>query len=282
MRAKSPEKDRSERYLLTYADLMNLLLILFIVLFCTSIQDVKKSSAVMAAIKEGFTGSSSTASSKATGTAAKGNKTSSSTPSDDYSDFFDQLIGLLKQHGISNKVDVTANSNEVIISLKDNVLFAPAKADLDTNAVGLLKSIGSLMTKIQYGQLIIEGHTDSDPIISGNFKDNRELSLMRAYNVSSIFQSCGLSPKKILPVGYGEYYPVAPNDTDANKAKNRRVVITILRKSVTPSDQSINASDLVNTLQNAAKGKMDTGKTTNKTSSSSNSSSSSASSSSSK
>lgn len=254
MRDKPPEKDRSERYLLTYADLMNLLLILFIVLFCTSTQNVVKASAVMQAIQKSFTNKTTVVATSSTSSKTTGSKTQ---PTTDYSDFYKQLIALLKQRGLLSKVDITQSNNEVIISLKDNVLFDSSKADLSASAKSLLTNIGQLMTKISYGQLIIEGHTDSDPIHTPQFQDNRELSLMRAYNVSEVFEASGLDPAKILPVGYGQYYPVAKNDTPADKAKNRRVVLTILRNGVTPADESVTSAELVQTMQDAAVGKLE-------------------------
>lgn len=254
---KPPEKDRSERYLLTYADLMNLLLILFIVLFATSKQDVVKASSALAAIGKGFGATSSHISgSKTSGSSSAGTGLASSNSSD-YSDFYSQLIGLLKARGLLDKVDITADQNEVIISLKDNVLFAPGKADLDADATSLLASIGSLLTKISYGQVLIEGHTDSDPIHTSQFQDNRELSLIRAYNVSEVFQKAGVDPKKTLPVGYGEWWPVASNSTSSGKAMNRRVVITILRRAVTPPDQSYHADDLLQAFESTAAGKLE-------------------------
>lgn len=251
MRVKAPEKDRSERYLLTYADLMNLLLILFIVLFCTSTQDVVKSSAALNAIAQGFTGTDAAAASSSSG---KGGNAASGTNSaaTDYSNFYSNLIGLFNQRGLNDKVNITAANNEVIITLKDNVLFERSKADINGDAASLLTNIAELLKKISYGQLIIEGHTDSDPIHTAEFKDNVELSLIRAYNVSKIFTNCGIDSKKVLPVGYGENYPVAKNDTAENKAKNRRVVITILRKGLTPADESISKDDLVEKLQDPA------------------------------
>lgn len=256
MRGKSPEKDRSERYLLTYADLMNLLLILFIVLFCSASKDMVKVSEVMTAIQKGFVKTSSVAASSTSSAIGTGNASSGTAqPTSDYSEFYDQLIALLKQRGIINKVDITQSRNEVIISLKDNVLFDPGKADLGSDAQSLLTNIGGLIKKISFGQLIIEGHTDSDPIHTYQFQDNRQLSLIRAYNVSKVFEQAGVNPKKILPVGYGEYFPVAKNDTPENKAKNRRVVLTILKQGVTPADESVTTKDLVTIMQNAANNK---------------------------
>lgn len=255
MRKPEPEKDRSERYLLTYADLMNLLLILFIVLFCASAKDIVKTSAVLQSIKEGFVGGGAKVYSSAaahTKSSSKSNAQATSSETNDYSDFYDQLIALLQQRGVLNKVDITAKNNEVVISLRDNVLFAPGKADLSNDSVSLLTTMGTLISKLQYGQIAIEGHTDSDPIHNAQFQNNRQLSLMRAYQVSEVFEKCGIDPKKLLPVGYGEYYPVAPNDTPANKAKNRRVVISILRRGITPADDTVAKEDLSEALNSSS------------------------------
>lgn len=245
MRGQEPEKDKSQRYLITYADLMNLLLILFIVLFCTSTKDVVKATAVMNAIQEGFTGAAATSSDGGAGGGAGSAANGEASASSDYSDFYEHLIGLIDEKGLGEKVDITAANNQVVITLKDNVLFERSKADLGPEAVNLLTNVAELLKKIKFGQLIIEGHTDSDPIHTAEFHDNVELSLIRAYNVSKIFTNCGIDSKKVLPVGYGENYPVAPNDTPENKAKNRRVVITILRKPLTPADESISKEDII-------------------------------------
>ncbi len=249
MRGKSPEKDRSERYLLTYADLMNLLLILFIVLFCASTQDNTTAAKVLNAIAKGF-GTVSVATSSKTATVSK-----SSSASMSFNDFYNQLVALLKKNGDYDKVTVTNNDNEVIVSLKDNVLFAPGKADLDASATSLLSTMGKLITKISCGQILIEGHTDSDPLINtSQYQDNLALSSARADNVERVFLASGIAPKKLVALGYGEFWPIAPNDNAADKAKNRRVVITILKKGVTPPDQSVSASQLIKTLQDTAAG----------------------------
>jgi chemotaxis protein MotB len=249
MRGKSPEKDRSERYLLTYADLMNLLLILFIVLFCASSQDNTTAIRVLNAIAKGFGTVSVAETSKASDTST------SSSSSMSFNDFYNQLVTLLKNNGDYDKVTVTNDSNEVIVSLKDNVLFAPGKADLGVSSTNLLNSMGNLITKISCGQILIEGHTDSDPLVNtSQYQDNLALSSARADNVERVFLASGIAPKKLVALGYGEFWPIAPNDNAVDKAKNRRVVITILKKSVTPPDQSVAADQLIKTMQDAAAG----------------------------
>lgn len=249
MREKPPEKDNSERYLLTYADLMNLLLILFIVLFCMATKDVKKQRNVMNAIAKGF---GTTSSSGLTGNKGKASSKVSA-PSSDYSDFLNQLIALLQKRGVLNKVDLTDNNSEVVITLKDNLLFDRGRYDLSSDKTSLIRTIGDLMTKLSYGAIYVEGYTDSDPIHNAEVRDNMELSQKRAYNVYYILKGAGL--KKLFTAGFGELYPVAPNDTVADKAKNRRVVIAIVRKGLVPADESASTSEIQQLLQNANKAK---------------------------
>lgn len=244
MRGKAPQKDNSERYLLTYADLMNLLLILFIVLFCMATKDVSKQVDIMTEIAKGF--NANTSSTRVSAGIASSGSTKYTKPTSDYSDFYNQLYNLFKSRGILDKVGIVQTRNEVVITLKDTVLFAPGKDELGTDATSILTTVGSLLTKISYGQILVEGHTDSDPISTAQFRDNMELSLKRAYNVYNVFKLSGVNPATMQPQGYGDTKPVAKNDTDANKAKNRRVVITIMGKGLTPPDETVTASQLLN------------------------------------
>jgi chemotaxis protein MotB len=246
--ARKPKavKDTSERWLLTYADLMNLLLVLFILLYALGQTDKAKAQEVAIAIQQGFNESPS----KIAALQAYWN--SSNTNSDtQYTNFYDKLMQLIKDKGLQDKVTVKADDRGVVISLSDNVLFASGGADLNTDATNLVVSIGIIIKQVTYSQIVVEGHTDSDPIRTARYKDNLDLSTDRANNVNRLFsQSCGIDPKTMSSLGYGEYRPVAPNDTPANKAKNRRVVITILRQ-ILDANAIISADKLVSAL-NAA------------------------------
>ena len=81
--------------------------------------------------------------------------------------------------------------------------------------------------------VMVEGHTDNAPIHTFRYPSNWELSTARATTVvRSLITDFHLSPKRLSASGYGEYYPVAPNDTPENRAKNRRVDIVILRSDL--------------------------------------------------
>lgn len=274
MPKKAPEKENSERWLLTYSDLMNLLLILFIILYSASKADAAKMAQVAQSLKEGFKGdlTASTSASASTSKTTSSSTSSGSTlpnywtnQNTQYSQFLDDLVKLLKSKNLLSKVEITADNRGIVISLRDNVLFTPGSADLSTDANSLITGIGDLLKPLSFTQLIIEGHTDSDPLKHSVFKDNRDLSSERANNVARVMEACGLTPQKIASIGYGQYKPVAANTTAANKAKNRRVVITILRQEL--SAQNITTAESV--VKSASSSKTSSSSSSSSTSSSS-------------
>lgn len=243
---KPPEKDNSERYLLTYADLMNLLLILFIVLYSMSKTDVQKATQVANAIRGGFNAAAlTTSSSSGTASSVQGGGGTASSGSD-YSGFYDKLIALINQAGLSNQVTVVSDSSDVVITLKDSALYASGSATMNPEAVNLMTSIAGLLKQVDYAMIMIEGYTDTDPIHTSQFQDNLDLSTARASNVFRLLSSCGVPADKMTSTGYGEWHPVAPNDTVSNKALNRRVVLTIFKNAhnLTPT-QIIAAKELL-------------------------------------
>lgn len=229
------EKDTSERYLLTYADMMNLLLILFIVLYSMSKVDAQKAQAVAKSLREGFNnqgvGSFVMANSAKGDTSSAVSKAVNQSIEDmEYMSLYREIMSLINKNGLANKVVVQIDKNGVVISLSENVLFERGSADLSGSSSNLVVSIGNLLKKVDFSQIIIEGHTDSDPIITSKYKDNLDLSTDRANNVNRLMVlKCGIAADKISSMGYGDTRPLVPNTTTENKAKNRRVVITILK-----------------------------------------------------
>ncbi|MDR3645020.1 MAG: flagellar motor protein MotB, partial [Clostridia bacterium] len=187
-------KDNSERWLLTYSDLMNLLLILFIVLYSISQVDQKKMEQVAQAIRSGFNndgkslnvgegksskaGSYNGASSKSSSTASSAVSVASSAASlaGQYDKLYQSIMSLIVKNNLNDRVTVQLNKSGVIISLNNNVLFTPGSAELSTDSVSLIVSIGNVLKNIDYSQIIVEGYTDSDPIHTALYKDNRDLS----------------------------------------------------------------------------------------------------------
>jgi len=118
----------------------------------------------------------------------------------------------------------------LVITLADNILFDSGKAKIKEDAFPVLdKIIKVVKEKAPDKNIGIEGHTDNVPIKHSGWKSNRELSTARANNVYHYLVDVGkIDPSRLTTMGYGEYRPVASNDTKEGKAKNRRVEIVIL------------------------------------------------------
>jgi|GEM_PF-1316630 len=259
MAKQKVEKDTSERWTVTYSDLMNLLLILFIILYCSSQLDAEKAQQMSESLSTGF--------STMEGTAAAGYGASSTASpvtddqstdaywvSDEYDEFYKEIVLLINERNLQDKVDAKLDDTGVIISFKDNMLFETGSSSLNDNAKNLIDQIGSMLGNLDYSFILIEGHTDSDPIFGGGkFIDNMDLSSSRAGNVWRELVKCGLPPENMASIGYGEYRPVAKNDTAENKTKNRRVVISILKQPFAATTDLV-ADDLQNGTNQSSSG----------------------------
>lgn len=155
-------------------------------------------------------------------------------------EIFEKLYSELRKLGITqNKMiqyEVERKDDEIIIRFSDNMLFDSGSTILDNNARNAIAKISKVVFDFEniIGELIIEGNTDNVPITSDKFKDNFELSLERALVVLYyIKDECDFSPEKLIAKGYGEYNPVVPNDTEENKALNRRTDLIIVKKPKT-------------------------------------------------
>jgi len=241
------EKDTSERWLLTYSDLMNLLLILFIILYSSSQLNAKKAAQVSNSLQQGFGGSAAASASASadaagsgtgtegtgTGTGAGGTGADAYWTVDEYGEFYQEITKLIKDDNLTDKVAAKLDNTGIVISFKDTVLFPSGSAVLSADAKGLIDNIGALLYGLNYSYILVEGHTDTDPINTPKYPDNLALSSDRAGNVWRELVGCGLLPNSMAAIGYGEYRPIAANDTAEHKAQNRRVVITILKQPAT-------------------------------------------------
>lgn len=125
-------------------------------------------------------------------------------------------------------VDVSLDGRGVVVSIKEAGSFPTGSADLSPVARDVLTRVASSIRLLPNG-LRVEGHTDDVPIRGGRFASNWELSTARATAVVQyLVTDGGLGPDRLSAAGYGEYRGRGPNDTDANRAKNRRVDLVIL------------------------------------------------------
>ena len=131
-------------------------------------------------------------------------------------------------------VAVSFTSNYVKLTLQGEFLFDSSRANLRTEAISAIDAIATTLKNQKYSEydIQIEGHTDNLDINNAQFPNNWILSSYRAYAVlEELIESHDFDPEKVAATGYGEYRPIASNDTIEGRAKNRRVEIKVVLDS---------------------------------------------------
>ena len=241
MKKKPPEaeKENGERWLVSYADFMTLLLGLFIILYSKAAADAGGAagadgahvSAAIASLVEAF-GGSPVAESNNNSIIDLGNVARQFEQST-MEQVQEEIEELAEGIGASDSIKVTIDANGLHIRFTDEILFASGKYTIDekndktTNA---LRGIGNILEKFLNNNILIEGHTDNVPINTGIIASNWELGALRATTIAKYLMSnTALSPSRIATVSYGEHQPIETNLTPQGRSANRRVEITVLR-----------------------------------------------------
>lgn len=231
-----------ERWLLTYSDLITLLMVFFVVMYAISRADAAKFARLQASLQRAFRvevlqGNDPTSlngndgSLIATSVIQEALVSAGATPNDQLITTLDELRQALarlpqSQPGMS-RVAVGVVRDGVVISLSGNVLFDSGRADLKPEGLVLLDALAERLAQLP-NEVRIEGHTDNVPIETDLYPSNWELSAARATTVARYLAEHGVDPRRLIAAGYGEYRPVASNDTREGRARNRRVDIVVL------------------------------------------------------
>lgn len=147
-----------------------------------------------------------------------------------FEELYSELIKYNDTEGL--ELEIVRTDSEIRIRLSNNLLFSPEEADIYENSTATLREIVRIIKSNDeaLNMIVMEGNTDNLPITTGRYRDNFELSIERALNVLYFFRYEGdFQPNKLVPMGYGEYNPVATNDTDVGRAKNRRTDILLIK-----------------------------------------------------
>lgn len=226
------ENENAERWLLTYADLITLLLAFFIMMYVFSKKDAQKYDEVASHLKTIFSGG--------TGLAGKGSVTATSPidmPSKGASSgeikrqLESELMDSNRNKPGGENISVLSDERGVVIRVLDKAFFDEGKAELKDGAKGALDKIVPIIKSVD-NHVRIEGHTDNVPIKTNEFKSNWELSVRRATEVVRYFvEKRGLPPERISATGYAEYRPIVQNDSPKNKALNRRIEIIVIKSN---------------------------------------------------
>jgi Flagellar motor protein len=237
-------KDNSERWLLTYSDLMNLLMILFILLYSMSNVDQVKYDRLAQSLSSAFGSDSILQGSNgiqnnilqsitpgiqvSPGSTATGNGKTSITTKKDMENLKETIDKVLNQYHAGKSISTSIEKRGLVISFQDNVFFDSGDDQLKAEMKSGLDRIDVLLNRIT-NSILVEGHTDNVPISSSKFSSNWQLSACRAANVAQYIEEQGkIEGKRLTPVGYGPNRPIASNDTESGRSKNRRINLVIL------------------------------------------------------
>ncbi|MEK4345558.1 flagellar motor protein MotB [Paenibacillus sp. FSL P4-0184] len=260
-------RESRDRWMITYADLITLLLIFFVILYAMSSLDTDKYNIVTGSLSETFKSGSTvleggngildagkSTENKPESTDGNGNAAATARPNDGSAEqtenetpsarelaFREQeaklaeLMGVItnyvEENNLGEQIFVADKPQGIEITLSDRFLFAIGKADLKSPALPALQQLSGLFSDIG-AKISIEGHTDNTPVSSAShYNDNWELSGARALSVLRFFLDReGLNPDNFQYAGYADTQPTADNTSAAGQQKNRRVEIIVLRQ----------------------------------------------------
>lgn len=225
-----------ESWLLPYSDLMTLLLALFIVLFASSSVDEAKFSQISAAFNEIFDGGRGVMNNTApTHVPVPKDESEAEEESSSYledqkslSKIQDRVDEYIAVNELENQFETKMTDEGLLVTIRDSILFSPGKAEIRPEYEGIANEISDLLVFDPPRHIVVTGHTDNVPMNSAEYASNWELSVSRAVNFLKIIVKNGeINPLLFSAKGYGEFHPIAPNDTVEGRSKNRRVEVLI-------------------------------------------------------
>lgn len=140
---------------------------------------------------------------------------------------YDELAISLQEWTDRGLVDIRMNGDRIEVDMKARLLFSSGDVRLSADAMNALRQVARSLVAIP-NPIQVEGHTDNVPIANAVYRSNWELSAARAASVVQFLQSQGVDPRRLAAVGRGEYHPIADNNSEEGRARNRRVTLLIL------------------------------------------------------
>jgi chemotaxis protein MotB len=234
------EHENTERWLLTYADLITLLLGLFVILYAMSKIDAGKYNDVVSGLGKVFGSPDGVL----VGQNGVLNQPISAVQSDRRK-VAEQIRSALRLDTNPIPIQVTENERGVTVHILEELLFASGSAEIKTSSYAAIDTLARILRELP-NDLRVEGHTDNVPINTPLFPSNWHLSVARAVNVGYyLIQKHRLVPDRVSVVGYSEYRPIQLNDTPEHRSVNRRVDIVIVTgagRGGSPAGESASAS----------------------------------------
>ncbi|MFD2171986.1 flagellar motor protein MotB [Tumebacillus lipolyticus] len=256
-RKKGGGHENHERWLITYADLITLLMIFFVVMYAMSAVDQSKFDSLSISLNKalhpsnqiqidsmGNSGIISKKTKEGEKESKEENKTAGELKQEQeqqrLEDLKKKVENFIRENNLGGQINVLDTERGVQITLNDAALFASGSADLKVEAQRILGGMAPFL-RIVPNRVSVEGHTDNVPINNSRFPSNWELSAVRAINVLHDLEREGVPAARMFATGYADTMPLKSNDTVENRAANRRVNLIVLRQykaeSIAPFDK---------------------------------------------
>jgi chemotaxis protein MotB len=252
------EAHNDERWLLTYADMITLLMALFMVLFSISSVNISKFKDLQRSLQDAFSGRvlpggrsiKEAGGSDQVETAGQslpnpalqqrqgGLASAAAREQDDFQKLKAQIDAYARAHGLSTKISTRVDRRGLHVRvLTDRLFFDSGSADIQPDGLTVVSKLSQLFAAERAHPVQVEGHTDLQPIHSDRFPTNWELSAARASSVVRTMVGDGVTAARLSAVGRAYLDPIAANDSAAGRARNRRVEFLLPREQVaTPSN----------------------------------------------
>ncbi len=244
---KKPESPPpgSPAWMATFSDLMTQILVFFVFLFSMSSIDIVKMRTALVSFSAAFGGYSTLQNtaflpnqmmvpypetSLDRNPGASGEEASD----DKLAEKLNDIMFIVKANSNDDPIQGRFNDQgNLELTIKDKLLFKSGGAELTPESIPILEEIGKTISDID-NNIIIEGHTDDlAPGVNSGYRSNWELSSARALNVGQVFiKNSKIRPNRISIAGYGEHKPIVPNNSEKNRAINRRVSVIIVKRNL--------------------------------------------------
>ncbi len=223
----------SMRWLLTYADLITLMMVFFVVMYSMSKRDQTKYAALAASLRRSFAvaGGDAVIATAPPPSAAQGVLSQQRA----LEEALQKLSAEVQKAGFAESVQLTLSTQGLVVSFtRETAFFSPARAELQPGFEHLLHAFAPVLQAIP-NEIQVDGFTDNLPLHSSEFATSWELSSRRATNVVRFLtEQAGLDPRRFVALAFGEYRPKYSNDDEAGRRKNRRVDLIVLRHPPEP------------------------------------------------
>lgn len=230
----------SERWLITYADLITLLLVFFVIMYALSQVDKAKYEELKKSLQTSIRYVPIEGAGKTPHVIGDGGENDTVVPMpflrpDQLAlvQLEKQIASLAREEGLDQEITTRMEERGLVVSISNTAVFGQGEAALRPEVVSVMDRVARVLSTDPH-YLRIEGHTDNTPIRTLRYPSNWELSAVRATTlVRFLVERHDFPPTRLSAAGYGEYYPRVQNTTEANRALNRRVDIVVLRSALT-------------------------------------------------